>query len=303
MRVAVKAAASEPAAPTEKTIPITPAESPSSRTTNTRMIENATLEKKFEVAVQPACARRFGIAEDEAEPLLELGPQARLLPVGRRDRRGLLGLADPEEEETRADEAECVDEHGVGRREDLDEDAAEAGPADLRGRAADLELRVAVDDLLALDERRQVRLVRDVEEDLERADEEADDEQLRRASARPRSTRSGRSRGAPRGRSRPTIRIGRRGSRSTHTPAGSVKRMNGRNSDDPERRDLEGAGVEDEDRDERHRELTDLRAELADRLRRPELQEVGVAPEAAGAARGYASSPRGGRGVGARKSA
>ena len=70
MRVAVKAPASEPAAPTEKMIPITPADSPSSRTAKTRMIENATLAKRFDVAVQPACARRFGFPSTNRRPSL-----------------------------------------------------------------------------------------------------------------------------------------------------------------------------------------------------------------------------------------
>ena len=74
-------------------------------------------------------------------------------------------------------------------------------------------------------------------------------------------------------------------SRSTQTPAGSVKRRNGRKSTVPSERDLERARVQDEDGDERDRELRDLRPELADRLRRPEVEEVGVAPEAAAAAR------------------
>src|SRR5262249_4006191 len=48
-----------------------------------------------------------------------------------------------------------------------------------------------------------------------------------------------------------------------------------------QRRDLEGADVEHEDCDQRQRKPRDLRPELADRLRRPELQEIRGAPEAA----------------------
>ena len=54
MRVAVSAAASDPMAPIERTRPMRPGDSSSSRMRNTRMIENATLEKRFEVAVHPA---------------------------------------------------------------------------------------------------------------------------------------------------------------------------------------------------------------------------------------------------------
>ena len=67
-RFAVKAASSEPAAPTEKMMPITPAERPSSRTAKTRKITNARLEKRFEVAVHPACARRFGLSRTNRRP-------------------------------------------------------------------------------------------------------------------------------------------------------------------------------------------------------------------------------------------
>ena len=48
----------------------------------------------------------------------------------------------------------------------------------LRGRPRELELRVAVDELVALDERRQVALVGDVEEDREAAVREDDDVEL-----------------------------------------------------------------------------------------------------------------------------
>ena len=89
-----------------------------------------------------------------------------------------LLLANSDDEQAGSEEAERVEENGVGRGEDLHEQASEAGATDLGGRAADLELRVPLDDLVAVDERREVRHVRDVEEDLEDPDEEADDEEL-----------------------------------------------------------------------------------------------------------------------------
>ena len=55
---------------------------------------------------------------------------------------------------------------------------ASAGPGELGARARDLELRVAVDELVARHERRQVRLVGDVEEHRQHADDEADDVEL-----------------------------------------------------------------------------------------------------------------------------
>ena len=51
--------------------------------------------------------------------------------------------------------------------------------------------------------------------------------------------------------------------------------------DRSERSDLKRGCVQGEERHERKRDAADLRPELADRLRRPELQEIGMAPEAA----------------------
>jgi hypothetical protein len=56
--------------------------------------------------------------------------------------------------------------------------ARRPGAAQLRGRAADLELRVPVDEPVARDERGEVRLVGDVEEDGADAHHEAEDVQL-----------------------------------------------------------------------------------------------------------------------------
>ena len=50
--------------------------------------------------------------------------------------------------------------------------------------------------------------------------------------------------------------------------------------DRAEQGDLEGADLEEQDGDERDRQQADLGAELADRLGRPQLEEVGVAQEA-----------------------
>ncbi len=49
--------------------------------------------------------------------------------------------------------------------------------------------------------------------------------------------------------------------------------------EDAEQAELEGAHLEGQHGDERDRKLGDLVAELADRLRRPQLHEVAVAPE------------------------
>ena len=116
-----------------------------------------------EVGERDRCdhAALVGVGEDVAQALAELClHRAPLLA-----RRRLLGLLDQAEQERREEEADRVGEDRDRSGQDRDEHAGEPGPADVRGRAADLELRVAVDDLLSPDERREVRLVRDVEED------------------------------------------------------------------------------------------------------------------------------------------
>ena len=118
------------------------------------------------------------VPEDEAKACFQLRPDARLFAFCRCG-DGRLRLPDAKDEETRGDEADRVDKDRVWGCEELDEAAAHARAADLSRRAADLELRVALDDLLSLDERRDVRHVRDVEEDGAYPDEESDDEELR----------------------------------------------------------------------------------------------------------------------------
>jgi hypothetical protein len=92
--------------------------------------------------------------------------------------RRRLRPADPEHEDGRHDEAERVEEDRERRADEADQDARQPWPGDLRRGARDLELRVALDELVALDERRQVALVGDVEEDGQAAGDEADDVQL-----------------------------------------------------------------------------------------------------------------------------
>ena len=133
--------------------------------------------------------------------------------------------------------------------------SAEPRPADLRGGAADLELRVAVDDLVALDERREVRLVRDVEEDRADADEEPDDVEL--AEREDVGDVRDRDRREERGASEVAGDEDRASPEPVDPDAGRQREEQEREElDGSERGDLERAGVEDEDRDERQRELT-----------------------------------------------
>jgi len=157
-----------------------------------------------------------------------------------------------------------------------DEPASEARAP--RG-AADLELRVPFDDLVAIDERREVRLIGDVEEDLEDPDQEADDEELLEGQR----IRDVRDRDRDEQRSAPEVADDQdRSPGQTVDPdtGGQGEQDERQELDRRERRDLERARIEHENRDEREREPPDLRADLADRLGRPQLQEVAVSPEA-----------------------
>ena len=85
---------------------------------------------------------------------------------------------DPCQEQGRHEVAERVDDHRERRPEEADQDPRHARPQDLRRAARDLQLRVAVDELVALDDARQVALVGHVEEHGQDAGDEADDVQL-----------------------------------------------------------------------------------------------------------------------------
>ena len=238
--------------------------------------ENREQDAAEEVVRGDADAQRppEAVSEEIAEALPQLTPHAPADgPLGRGFRP-----ADDADEQGRPDEARRVDEDRVRGGRQADDHAAESRPADLRSRAADLELRVAVDQLLPVDERREIGLVRDVEEDGQRADGEADGIELPdRQCAEPVRQRHRRER-------RRANEVGEDEDRLAPQPVDPDARrereeQEGQEVDGVQGGDLERARVQDDDRRERDREGRHLRPELADRLRRPELQEVGMPPE------------------------
>ena len=124
-------------------------------------------------------AAQVPVREDVPDPRPSLLPHARAL-AGRRIVRLRTDLFTPDDadEERGGEVARRVEEDGEGRLDGLDEEAGDRRPGDLRRGARELELRVALDQLVALDDVGQVRLVGDVEEDLERAGEEGHDVDL-----------------------------------------------------------------------------------------------------------------------------
>jgi hypothetical protein len=135
--------------------------------------------------------------------------------------------------------------------------------------------------MVAGDHRRQVALVGDVEEDREHADDEADDVELDdRQGARHEGERD-------RGQGRCPAKVAGDHHRPATQPVDPHARRQAdqqewQEDDDVEKGDLEGRGLQDVDGHERDRQRADLGAELADRLGRPETDEVGVAQEARG---------------------
>ena len=175
IRLAVKAASNGPRLPSMKASPMACGLRCSSRRAKTRRTANPTIAEEVEERRAGRDVLQIRVAKDVAEALLQLYAHlaSRFSFLPRR-----LGLADRQKEERRAEEAERVDQDRRRRLQPPDEDPREPWPSELRGRSADLELRVPVDDLCPLDERRKVRLVGDVEEDGRDPDAEADGVEL-----------------------------------------------------------------------------------------------------------------------------
>ena len=217
--------------------------------------------------------------DDIEQALPQLVAHAGSAPVLVLLERRLL-LADGDQERARDEEAHAVPHDGVRRRQELDQSACDCRARELPGRARHLELRVPVDEVLAIDERRQVRLVRDVEEDGQDAREEADHEQLGHGQValevddRHRQEQKAASDVAD---------DQHAAARQPVDPHACRQREEeeGQELDRAERGDRERRRVQQLDRDDRQRQLRDRRAELTDRLARPHLHEVAVAPERA----------------------
>ena len=191
------------------------------------------------------------------------------------DGDGRFWMPDPTDEECREHEADSVDHDSERCAEDADEDAGGGRAQALRRRSSDLELRVALDELVALDDRGQIALIRDVEEDAEAAGDEGDDIQL------PDRQRVEGERDRDRQECDRTPQIAHD---EDGTSTEAVDPDAGRQAEEHEWKELEGVeqtelerrDPQTQSRHDRHREDRDLRPEDADRLAGPEFQEVGV---------------------------
>ena len=115
------------------------------------------------------------VAHHETQP----GPD---LPVDRGSGgprwRRRLDLPDAADEDRRDKERDGIEGHGEGRRQDLDQDAADAEGRELGGRSGRRQRAVRLDQPLAFDDRRQVGVVGRVEEARQDRGGEGDHEQL-----------------------------------------------------------------------------------------------------------------------------
>ena len=191
-----------------------------------------------------------------------------------------LGPPDPHQERGRPQVAQGVQRHRERRLEEPDQEAGRGRPRDLRRGPRDLQLRVALDQLVAVHDRGQVALVGDVEEHGQAAVDEADGVEL--------PDRQGveRERDGDRGDRGGAADVGhdhdRASPQAVHPHAGREAEQDERQElDRRQQPELERADLERRRGDQRQRQLGDGAAEDGDRLGRPELEEVGVAQEAA----------------------
>ena len=227
-----------------------------------------------------ANARRIGSCADEPRPWrISRRTGSRSARFG----GGGSGSPDAEQQDRRDDERDGVDEDRDRPGEELDEDAADPEADELGRRPARRQRAVGLDELVALDDRRQVGVVGRVEE---RGQDRRPGPRRRRA-ARGSARRATNATGIDTSRTaRPRsaqIRTGRRRSRSTQAPATSPtseRRQRGRCS----RRRATSIGPAPSDRmaSERQRDPGDERPEDRDGRRRPQADEGAVLPERGG---------------------
>jgi hypothetical protein len=201
-----------------------------------------------------------------------------------------LVLADEQQEQRRAEKADRVEQDRNRRLQHGDQRAADAGPGDLRRRPARLQLRVALVDLVAVDERWQVGLVRDVEEHRHHAHDEADHVQLPDGQHAEQECDGDRQ---ERGRTAQVREDQDRAPAQAIDPSsgGQADQHEWQELDRAEQRELERLDLEHDRRDERDREERDLGAELTDRLGCPQVSEVAVTDERLpGSGHGHRSS-------------
>ena len=231
---------------------------------------------RFAVPVQATILRRIGWRSTNERPS---AMSARSLP-GRARRGRFFRDPDSQQGQDRDGVGDRVHGHGAGRADQSDQGGPQARPRHLSERLGCAQLAVTVDQVLLRDQDRQVALVGHVEEDGAHSAghrhrvQLAQGEHAECGGHRHRPDDQGPGRVAP----------------DHQPPLGvPVHDRAGRQGDERERKrggrgeqpDLEGGGLQDDDRGQRQREPGDGRTHLADRLPAPQQQEVAMPPERA----------------------
>ena len=293
IRVVVKAAMREPTLPTENRIPITPGRQLHLAHEEDEEDREGDAEEEIRRRGAPGLSPEIRIPEDESQALLHLRPEAPFLlrgapePAAGSSRLRMRSRNVPDARKLNASTSTAY-----GAVRSSTSTPPSPGPASCAVERLISSFELPSPMSLAVDERRQVRLVGDVEEDGEDAGQERDRVQLPERQ----HVRGVRDRDRQQHREAPEVADDEdRLSRQAIDPDARGQREEDEREevDRSVDRDLEGARVEHDDRDETEREIVDLRAELADRLRRPEVAEVAVAPEPARSSQPHVMPPLG----------
>ena len=178
----------------------------------------------------------------------------------------------------RGQERHRVDGDGDRGGHELHQCAGNARARDLRHRATHLQLAVALDQVVAVDQRRQVRLVGDVEEHREDAGQQAHQVELLDAQRA--------EQGGDRNRAEQE-RAAEVGEDQDGSAPQTVDPDAGEQAEQQERREFEGAQqphlarrrVEHQRRRQRNGQQTDLAAKARNRLPSPQLHKLGMSPQ------------------------
>ena len=213
--------------------------------------------------------------QDQPEALDDLLPDRRR---GRPRRPRRLRRADEEHRHRRHGERHRIDQDRERGAHHLDQRAREPRAADLGERRARRELAVAVDDAIDADQRRDVGGIGRIEQRAQAPLQEDDDIEL----LHPQDTRGVRDRDREQEQRPQRVRADQERPAPEPVDPGPREQPDeedGQAAGDHQERHVRRAGAEDEQRHERDRRAGHDRAQLGDRLTRPQLQEVGVSPE------------------------
>jgi hypothetical protein len=195
-------------------------------------------------------------------------------------RSGRLLATDRSQQDRGSQEGQRVEDNRQGRRDGLDQDPAQSRPDDLGDGLGGLELRVPLDEAVLADERRQVGVVRDLEQCGRRAAEAGHEVELRHAQ----SPQPGRQRHGQQQAGADQVGPDQQGPLGLPVDSPAHRQPDEharRHADRREHGDLVGTRADRQHGQDRQGRPRDPAAQGADRLGRPEPEEVGLEPQPA----------------------